>query len=152
MLYYHLGDLVFNESGVYECTSSTGFYDLDIGINLLHVVIFCCVTPLEECIYKIIAIHHGPCDFHMCFDAICDAANELQNVYAVLCAVGLLYPLVNFSLVLRDGSHWSVNREYNFLLPSSMFCLLQIQSLRYLSTQTPPYQTKHIINCCFLWV
>ena len=89
----HLGKLCFDEVGMYWCSSSRGFYDLGIGIKLLHVIIISCVPPLEECVDMLTGIHHGPCPLKIKFHTSDNIPHEIKYLDRILHIVELIVPL-----------------------------------------------------------
>ena len=75
---------------------STVNNDLDVRLNLLHVIIVCSIISLEEGVETFIVLHHGPCSLYVCFHATHDAPNEIQEFNAVLCVMGLIKPFGSF--------------------------------------------------------
>ena len=62
-MYYHINDISFTNVWVYLCSFSILFDDLDLGINLLHIVIDYYITKLGEFVEMIVVLHHNPCTF-----------------------------------------------------------------------------------------
>ena len=93
VLYYHPDDLVFKEFRVYWGASSVQFEDLELGIELFHVIAVCCVPPLEEYLEALVGLHHGPCTLYILSHETYDAPNDFQDLDTVFHIVDLVIPL-----------------------------------------------------------
>ena len=147
-----LASLALTRPCVYGSFSHLVIDNLDVGLECLHVFFICCIPPLKKCVETFFGLHRGPSSLHVSLHVTDDAPNELQEFNPVLCFMGLIVPFCYFILVLRDGLHLLVNREYIFLLPSYMLRLLMKTVFFSPSTRTPPYKTQHLIDCCPSWV
>ena len=76
--------------------SSVGINKLDVGVKLLHVVIFCCVPYMEERVGTFIGLHHGPCKLQVSLHEIYNPPNDLNEFYAILFIMGLITPFSYF--------------------------------------------------------
>ena len=88
---------------MYGCFTSVGIDDLDVGLKLLHVVIVCCITPIEEHVETFFVIYHGPYYWWVCLHARFFFVTMLRRLPSYIQKIELDVIVVKLSI-------------YNFLL------------------------------------